>query len=106
MDPLTISQLALPTTVPQPVYTRHGTLSDLIMKRIACLVLVAFYFLFQVREYTKPCFVARNGKISMQPAHKNVVGNIGVFKDGVDISHSSTGKILQTVDLAVTKLSN
>ena len=60
--PPKIPQLVVPVTVPTTAYAKHALSPEPIMRRIGCLVLVAFYFLLRVGEYTKPRFVVRDGK--------------------------------------------
>ena len=57
MDPPMIPQLAVPVTVPHTAYDNNVKNLDPILRRIGCLVLVAFYFLLRVGEYTKPRFI-------------------------------------------------
>ena len=86
LDPPTVPQLAVPVTVPQTAYTNHITNSDPIVRQLACLMLVAFYFLLRVGEYTKPRFAVRNGKrVPATRTKQFVVGNVGFFKNGVVI---------------------
>ena len=107
MDPPTIPQLAVPVTVPHTAYANNVTNLDPILCRIGCLVLVAFYFLLRVGEYTKPRFVVRNGKkVTAKRTKQFVVGNIEFSKDGVVIPRASPRDVLLTADLAVTKISN
>ena len=107
MDPPTIPQLAVPVTVPTTAYDDNVTNPDPILRRIGCLVLVAFYFLLRVGEYTKPRFVIRNGKkVPATRTRQFVVGNIGFFKNGVVIPRTSPLNRLLTADLAVMKISN
>ena len=70
-------------------------------------MLVAFYFLLRVGEYTKPRFTIRNGKKVAAPRTKQFsVGNVGFFKDGNVIDRSSSLNILRTADLVVLKITN
>ena len=70
-------------------------------------MLMAFYFLLHVGEYTKPRLVVRNGKkVPATRTKQFVVGNIGFFKNGVVIPRTSPLDVLLTADLAVMKISN
>ena len=106
-DPPTIPQLAVPVTVAHTAYTTNIKHVDPILRRTGCLVLVAFYFLLRVGEYTKPHFVVRNGKkVPATRTKQLVVGNIGFSKDVVVIPRTSPRDVLLTADLAVMKISN
>ena len=52
--PPSVPQLAVPVTVPHSAFTDGITSTDPFVRRIGCLILVAFYFLLRVGEYTKP----------------------------------------------------
>ena len=70
-------------------------------------MLVTFYFLLRVGEYTKTRFVIRNRKRVPETRTKQfVVGNIGFFKGSVVIPHTSQMDVLLTADLAVMNISN
>ena len=106
-DPPTIPELAVPVTVPTTAYVKHALSPDPIMRRIGCLVLVAFYFLLWVGEYTKPRFVVRDGKKLPDTRTKHfVIENIGMFRNGMVTPCSSPRDVLLTADIAVMKISN
>ena len=70
-------------------------------------MLVAFYFLLRVGEYTKPRFAVRNRKqVPATQTKKFVVDNVGFFKNGVVIPQTSPQDVLLTADLAVLKITN
>ena len=107
MDPPTIPQLAVPVIVPHIAYDNNVKTLDPVLRRIGCLVLVAFYFLLRVGEYTKPRFIVRNGKkVPATITKQFIVGKIGFFKYGVVIPRTSPRDVLLTSDLVVMKISN
>ena len=53
-NPPTVLQLAVPVMVPQVVCCAGLATTTPGTRRIGCLVMVVFYFLLQVGEYTKP----------------------------------------------------
>ena len=70
-------------------------------------MLVAFYFLLHVGEYTKPRFAVQNGKrVPATRTKQFVVGNVGFFKNGVVIPRTSPRDVILTADLAVLKITN
>ena len=94
-------------SVPWTAYTKIKMSANLLIQRIGCLVIVAFYFFLRVGEYTKPRFVIRNGtQVPDTRTKQFLVGNIGLFKDGVVIPHTYPLEVLLTADLAVMKISN
>ena len=76
MYPPTIPQLEVPVTVPHTVYDNNVENLESILRRIGCLVLVAFYFLLLVGEYTKPRFIVRNGKKVLATRKMQFVENL------------------------------
>ena len=107
LDPPTVPQLAVPVTVPRDAYLSKISSRDPILQQLGCLILVAFYFLLRVGEYTKPRYVVRNGKkIPATRTKQFVVENVGFSKDGTVIPRTSPLDILLTADLAVLKISN
>ena len=81
MDPPTIPQLAVPVIVPHIAYDNNVKKLDPILRRIGCLVLVAFYFLLRGGGYTKLLFIVQNGKkVPVTRTKQFVVGNIGFSK--------------------------
>ena len=57
---------------------QHSTVTstDPFVRRIGCLILVGFYFLLRVGEYTKPRTVVKDGKCVRATRTKQfVVGN-------------------------------
>ena len=102
-----IPQLAVPVSVPSTDYTEIKMSTDPLIRRISCLVLVAFYFLLRVGEYTKPRFVIRNEKrVPATRTKQFVAGNIDLFKSGVVIPRTSRLEVLTMADPAVMNISN
>ena len=70
-------------------------------------MLVAFYFLLHVGEYTKPQTVCHDGK--RVPATRTklfVVINVGFFLNGVIVPQTLMLDVLLAADLVVLKISN
>ena len=106
-DPPPVPQLAVPVTVPTMAFETHINSEDPILKRISCLMLVAFYYLLRVGEYTTPKFAVVNGKrVPMTRTRQFVVGNVGFFKEGKILKRDSPLPILLSADLAVLKITN
>ncbi len=61
-DPLPRPQLAVPVAVVKEAYKVAKDSNCPKKKAIADLLIIAFYYLLRVGEYTKPRFVTRNGK--------------------------------------------
>ena len=61
-DPPSVPQLAVPVTLPHKAYTDGLASPEPFNRRTGCLILVAFYFLLKVGEYTKPETSIQNGK--------------------------------------------
>eukprot|EP00957_Ditylum_brightwellii_P099507 7579613-Ditylum_brightwellii.AAC.1 len=60
-DPLSISQLAVPVSVPIECHRMAYAKKDIGAQAAADLALVTFYFLLRVREYMFPHKVKQNG---------------------------------------------
>ena len=70
-------------------------------------MLVAFYYLLRVGEYTKPKFAVVNGKrVPMTRTRQFVVGNVGFFKEGKILKRDLPRTVLLSADLAVLKITN
>ena len=79
-DPLSVPQLAVPVTFPHAAFTDGITSTDPFVRRIICLILVAFYFLLRVREYTKPRTVVKDCKrVRATITKKFVMENVGYY---------------------------
>ena len=106
-DPPTVPQLAVPVTVPHESYKRAIASTDPLVKRAGCLMMVAYYFLLRVGEYTKPRLARRDGK--MVPATRTkqfTAGNVGFFKEGKILDRASPLDTLLSADLATLKITN
>ena len=80
-DPPSVPQLAVPVTVHHAAFTDGITSTDPFVRRIGCLILVGFYFLLRVGEYTKPRTVVKDGKhVRATRTKQFVVGDVGFFK--------------------------
>ena len=106
-DPPTVPQLAVPVTVATTAFIKGKESNDPFQQHVGSLIIVAFYFLLRVGEYTQPKTVYNNGK--KQPATRTkqfTVGNVGFFRNGKAIPRSSKLTDLLSADLAVLKISN
>ena len=107
LDPPSVPQLAVPVTLAKNAY-KAGLLSkNQATTHTGCLVIVAFYFLLRVGEYTKPRTVLKNGvRVPATRTKQFVVGNVGFFKNGKVIPRRSSLKKLLSADIAVLKITN
>ena len=71
------------------------------------LILIAFYYLLRVGEYTKPKFTTQNGKrIRATRTVQFMMSNVGFFKDGKQVSRKSPLSVLLKCDSTTLKLTN
>jgi hypothetical protein len=106
-DPPSIPQLAVPITVPNLCYNAGINSSCPFKEATGCLVIIAFFYLLRVGEYTPPRYVTRNGeKIRATRTIQFTIGNVGFFKNGHIVSRTSTLKQLLACDAATLKLTN
>ena len=81
--------------------------SDPLTAAIGELILIAFYYLLRVGEYTKPRYIYCKGKqVKASRTVQFTVGNVGFFKDGKVIPRSSSLTLLKSCDSATLKISN
>ena len=107
-DPPTVPQLAIPITVPNMCYNMALLpSSNKGIKAGGCLILVAFYYLLRVGEYTQPRYVYRNGKKVLASRTKQFcIGNIGFFRKGKIVPRTSPLDELLKCDSATLKITN
>jgi hypothetical protein len=107
-DPPTIPQLAIPITVPNLCYKiAQSPAANAGIRAGGHLVLIAFYYLLRVGEYTKPRFVYRNGKkVSASRTKQFCVGNVGFFRKGKITPRTSPIETLLACDSATLKITN
>jgi hypothetical protein len=106
-DPPAIPQLAVPITVPNECFRDAMTSADPKEQAIGCLIIIAYYFLLRVGEYTNPRFVTRNGlKVRASRTIQFSYMNIGFFKDGKVVHRRSPLAVLLTCDSATMKITN
>jgi len=106
-DAPTVPQLAVPVTVAKRAFTEVIHAKDPFQKHVGLLIMVAFYFLLRVGEYTQPRYVQQNGKRVLATRTKQfTVGNVGFYKNGRVVSRSSALKTLLTCDIALLKITN
>ena len=107
MDPTSVPQLAIPVTLPHKEYTDGLASPESLIRKTGCLILVEFYFVLRVGEYTKPKTVMKNGKrVSATLTKQLLVGNVEFFHNGMIMPRNSPLDVLLTADLAVLKKSN
>jgi hypothetical protein len=107
LDPPTTPQLAVPVAIPNACFKASQTSSDPETRAAGCLILIAFYFLLRVGEYTKPRTAIRNGvTIRATRTVQFMVSNVGFFKDGKIVPRSSPLDILMSCDAATLKINN
>ena len=106
-DPPAVPQLAVPISVPNQCYKLAMQSSSPKEEATGQLIIIAFYYLLRVGEYTKPRYVTRGGKrIRATRTKQFSVGNIGFFKNGKIIPRSSPLEVLLSCDSATLKISN
>ena len=107
LDPLSISQLAVPVRLAKTAYRTALLSKYLATKHTDFLIIVAFYYLLRVGEYAKPRTVLKDSKrVSATRTKQFVVQNVGFFKNSrVILCHSFLIKLL-TADIAVLKITN
>ena len=106
-DPPSIPQLAVPIIVPNACFEACMRTSEQKLRSSGCLVLVAFYYLLRVGEYTKPRMITRNGKRVRATRTKQFsVANVGFFKNGQIVQRSSPLEVLLSCDSATLKITN
>jgi hypothetical protein len=106
-DPPSIPQLAVPVSVPTMCYTAGRISNDEKKRATGDLVLIAFYFLLRVGEYTQPKFVNQNGEKRRSTRTKQFsVGNVGFFKNSKLVPRTSSLAMLLSCDAATLKITN
>ena len=106
-DPPAIPQLAVPSSLIRHIYETYATSSNAIVAATADLIIIAFYYLLRVGEYTKPRTVTINGQIKRATRTKQFcVGDVGFFKHTKVLPRRSSSKVLPTADSATLKISN
>ena len=108
LDPPPIPQLAVPIAVIIQAYTTaHGTTTTNRIRAIADLIIIAFYFLLRVGEYTRPRKVRVNGKWQRATRTQQFqVKNVGFFKEGKVLPHTATPEELLQADSATMRITN
>jgi hypothetical protein len=107
-DPPSIPQLAIPIKVPNMCFEAAFTPSaNASIQAGGCLILIAFYFLLRVGEYTQPRYIYRNGeRIRASRTKQFSVGNVAFFKDGTIVPRNSPLQVLLNCDSATLKITN
>ena len=74
-DPPLVPQLAIHISVPNLCYTQASASKDPHQQATGHLILIAYYYLLRVGEYTQPKYIMRNGK--HQTATRTVQFTVG-----------------------------
>ncbi len=101
-------QIVVPITDPNYWYKATRNVKNEIVKAAGELsLIIAFYYLLQVGECTKPHYVYRNNKkIRATRTQQFTVGNVGFFRDGKILPRSSSLDVLLIADSATLKITN
>ena len=106
-DPPAIPQLAIPITVPNACFTKALASEDPKTRASGSLIMIAFYFLLRVGEYTRPRYVNRNGeRVRATRTIQFSYLNVGFFKNGKVVSRQSPLSTLLTCDSVTLKITN
>jgi hypothetical protein len=106
-DPPSIPQLAVPITVANACFDIAIASSDAKTRTTGFLILVAFYYLLRVGEYTRPRWIYRNGERRRATRTKQFsFDNVGFYKNGRILSRESPLELLLTADSATLKITN
>ena len=108
LDPPPIPQLAVPIAVVIQAYTAaYCTTTTNRIRAIADLIIIAFYFLLRVGEYTRPRQVRVNGKLQRATRTQQFqVKNVGFFKDGKVLPHTVPPEELLQADSVTMRITN
>lgn len=106
-DPPSIPQLVVPICVPNACFTAGQMTNDPLSQTTGQLILVAFYYLLRVGEYTQPRFITQGGKkVRATRTKQFTYSNVGFFKDNKIIPQNSPLDILLSCDSATLKITN
>ena len=106
-DPPSIPQLAVPITVPNACFEASYQQENPRIQTAGSLIMIAFYYLLRVGEYTKPRMVTRGGKkVRATRTKQFTYNNVGFFKNGKVIPRKSPLSLLLTCDSATLKITN
>ena len=106
-DPPSVPQLAVPIIVPNACFEASCKQSNPRIQTAGSLILIAFYYLLRVGEYTKPRMVTRGGKkVRATRTKQFTYSNVGFFKDGKIVSRTAPLAVLLTCDSATLKITN
>ena len=106
-DPPAVPQLAVPVSVAKHAFRSSLLTKSPVARHSGALIIVAFYYLLRVGEYTQPPMVTINGqRVRATRTVQFSVGNVGFFAKGRIIPRSAPLKDLLRADLATLKISN
>ena len=106
-DPPAIPQLALPVIVPNNCYEQAYQTTDKCIRATADLILIAFYYLLRVGEFTHPRKIQIGNKTVRATRTKQFrVQDVGFFKNGKILPRRSPLYLLLQADSATLKISN
>ena len=106
-DPPSTPQLAVPVQISEECQCAGYISNNPLKKAVRDLVIIAFYYLLRVGEYTKPRITIKNGKTRRATRTMQFsVANIGFFKDNKILPQESPLQKLLTADSCTFKISN
>jgi hypothetical protein len=106
-DPPSVPQLAVPIIVPNACFESSCKQNDPRIQAAGSLILIAFYYLLRVGEYTKPRMVMRGGKkVHATRTRQFTYNNVGFFKNGKVVARNSPLTTLLSCDSATLKITN
>jgi hypothetical protein len=106
-DPPSTPQLAVPITVANACFEAALRSTDPRVQATGQLVIIAFYYLLRVGEYTKPRTITRNTvRVSATRTKQFRYNNVGFFNKNEVISRKMPLSSLLQCDSATLKISN
>ena len=106
-DPPSTPQLAIPICVPEECQDAGNRSKHPFKQAVGDLSIIAFYYLLQVGEYTKPRVKKINGKIKgVTRTVQFSVANVGFFKNNNILPRRNSLQILLQADSCTLKITN
>ena len=106
-DPPPVPQLEVPIAIPNACFKQAVSSSKPQIEATGHLILIAFYYLLGVGEYTKPKVIMCNGKkVHVTRTIQFTVGNVCFYKEGKVIPRASSLNYLLTCDAETLKITN
>ena len=107
-DPPPVPQLAVPIAVVSNVFeATYAQKTTNKLRAIADLIIIAFYFLLRVGEYTRPRTTKVNGKEQRATRTQQFqVDNVGFFKNGIVVPRNAPLADLLAADSVTMRITN